>query len=52
MNDVNKLISKDISNLYNERSCKDAETLSSYNITEWIENRPVNVVKHLQGSTL
>ena len=33
MNDINKLISKDISKLYNERPCKDAETLLSYHIT-------------------
>ena len=37
MNDVNKLISKDVSKLSNERPCKDAETLLSCNITEWIE---------------
>ena len=30
MNDINKLISKDVSKLYNERPCKDDETLLSY----------------------
>ena len=49
VNDINKLISKDVSKLYNEKPCKDAETLLSPNITEWIENRPINVVKHLQA---
>ena len=44
-----KLISKGVSKLYNERPCKDAETLLSCNITEWIKNRPINVVKHLQA---
>ena len=49
VNDINKLTSKDASKFCNERPCKDAETLLNYNITEWIENGPINVVKHLQA---
>ena len=48
MADLNQLISTDTTKLYNEKPCEDFQSLLSYNIKEWLNERPPELLIHLQ----
>ena len=41
-------ISTDVKKLYLERPCKDQNSVLRYNVSDWLKERPVEIVNHLR----
>ena len=48
MDQLHRLIAKDVTRPYNEKPCKDMDTVLTYDINNWLSQRPIELVKHLQ----
>ena len=48
MQDLDKILSADITKLDNEKPCKDSGSVLSFNMGTWINERPQKLLTHLR----
>ena len=48
MQDLDKILSADVTKLYYEKPCKDSGSVLSFNVDTWINERPQKLLTHLR----
>ena len=48
MQDLNKILSTDVTKLYNEKPCIDSGSVSSFDVDTWINELPQKLLIHIR----